>query len=51
MLGDEFIEINRKMGYEELYKSNADDILAEKQPTKFVLEVTKGSTLILLIQP
>lgn len=45
MLGDEFIEINRKMGYEELHKSNADDILAENQPTKFVLEVTKGRTI------
>lgn len=51
VLGDEFIEINRKMGYEELHKSNADDIVAENQPTKFVLEVTNGNSLTLIIQP
>lgn len=43
VLGDEFIEISRKRGYETLLQIRADDILAEDQPTKFVLEVTTGT--------
>lgn len=42
VLGDEFVEISRKRGYDTLLQIPADDFLAENQPTKFVLEVTTG---------
>lgn len=44
--GNTKVIIRRKQGYEELTTVEADDIIAEDQPTKFVIEITTGTVTI-----